>query len=56
MRYKQIFFLVLAVIASMDASAQRRRQKVEEKPSKPDTALVVKSYIDSLAVLRRQLD
>lgn len=56
MRYKQIFFLVLAVIASMDASAQRRRQKAEEKPSKPDTALVVKSYIDSLAVLRRQLD
>lgn len=56
MRYKQIFFLVLAVIASMDASAQRRRQKVEEKLSKPDTALVVKSYIDSLAVLRRQLD
>lgn len=56
MRYKQIFFLVLAVIASMDASAQRRRQKVEEKTSKPDTALVVKSYIDSLAVLRRQLD
>lgn len=56
MRYKQIFFLVLAVIVSMDASAQRRRQKVEEKSSKPDTALVVKSYIDSLAVLRRQLD
>lgn len=56
MRYKHIFFLVLAVIASMDASAQRRRQKVEEKLNKPDTALVVKSYIDSLAVLRRQLD
>ncbi|MDE6003596.1 MAG: hypothetical protein K2G76_08945, partial [Prevotella sp.] len=40
----------------MDASAQRRRQKAEEKLSKPDTAQVVKSYIDSLAVLRRQLD
>lgn len=54
MKYKYIFLLMLAITASTDALAQRRRQRVEE--NKRDTALVVKSYIDSLAVLRRQLD
>lgn len=59
MRYKYIFLLMLAVLSSADASAQRRKQNMQVEQvevAKPDTAQVVKDYIDSLAVLRRQLD
>ena len=53
MKYRYIIFLVLVVLSSVDASAQRcKKQEVE----KPDTAQVVKDYIDSLTMLRRQLD
>jgi hypothetical protein len=38
-------------LLSVDASAQRKGRKV-----KPDTALIVKNYMDSLALLRKQLD
>ena len=53
MKYRYIIFLVLVVLSSVDASAQRRKK---QQVVKPDTAQVVKDYIDSLAMLRRQLD
>ena len=63
MRYKYIFILIVAALMATDASAQRRAKKaVKKQPvaavdeQKPDTPLVVKNYIDSLVVLRRQLD
>ena len=40
-------------LSLVDVSAQRRSQRQVEKP---DTAQVVKDYMDSLAVLRHQLD
>ena len=53
MKYRYIIVVLLIVLSFVDASAQhsRRRQVV-----KPDTARVVKDYMDSLVVLRRQLD
>lgn len=53
MKYRYIIVVLLIVLSFVDASAQhsRRRQVV-----KPDTAQVVKDYMDSLVVLRRQLD
>jgi len=56
MRYNCILLLLIALVASTSASAQRRKKAVEEEKIKPDTAQVVKDYIDSLTVLRRQLD
>jgi len=47
---------LIALVASTSASAQRRKKAVVEEKIKPDTAQVVKDYIDSLTVLRRQLD
>jgi len=56
MRYNCILLLLIALVASTSASAQRRKKAVVEEKIKPDTAQVVKDYIDSLTVLRRQLD
>ncbi len=54
MKYKYILFLVASLLLTVDASAQRAKRKVVEV--KPDTAQVVKDYIDSLTVLRQRLD
>ena len=43
----------MIVLSFVDASAQRRRQR---QAVKPYTAQIVKDYMDSLAVLRHQLD
>jgi len=55
MKYKYILFLLLGMLASGDVVAQRTQKAVVEE-QQPDTAQVVKDYIDSLSVLRRQLD
>ncbi len=55
MKYKYILLLALAIISSTDMLAQRKKKQVVEEV-KPDTAQVVKNYLDSLTVLRRQLD
>ena len=52
MNYKYLFILVALMLSTADVSAQRRRKQ----ETKPDTAQVVKNYIDSLALLRQQLD
>ena len=52
MKYKYIFLVMALVLTAVDVSAR----KVLQKQAKPDTALVVKNYIDSLALLRQQLD
>ena len=51
MKYRYLFLLAALTLLSVDASAQRKGRKV-----KPDTALIVKNYMDSLALLRNQLD
>lgn len=61
MRYNYIFILLAAVLIATDASAQRKSKKAVVQPQQveeqvPDTAQVVKDYIDSLTVLRQQLD
>ena len=53
MKYKFIFIVFLALLTASVASAQRTRKS---GASTPDNALVVKNYIDSLRVLRQQLD
>ena len=52
MKYKSIFLLMAALLLATAATAQRKKQKVVL----PDTAQVVKNYIDSLTALRQQLD
>ena len=52
MNYKYLFILFVLALSTSDASAQHRRRQ----QAKPDTALVVKNSMDSLALLRRQLD
>lgn len=52
MKYKYILLCMVALLIAPTASAQRKSKKAV----KPDTAQVVKNYIDSLAVLRLQLD
>ena len=65
MNYKYIFILIAALLMTVDASAQRKSKRKAVAPvvavkdtvvEKIGTPLVVKSYIDSLAVLRQQLD
>ena len=51
MKYRYILFIAALTLLSVDASAQRKGRKV-----KPDTAMIVKNYMDSLALLRKQLD
>ena len=52
MKYKSIFIVFVALLTASVASAQRTRRDA----SKANTALVVRNYIDSLKVLRQQLD
>ncbi len=54
MRKKHILLLVLAVLIATAASAQRKTRKAS--PTTADTAQIVRNYIDSLNVLRQQLD
>ncbi len=52
MKYKYALLVIMALLVTTNTSARRQiRQTV-----KPDTSQVVKNYMDSLAVLRRQLD
>ncbi len=52
MKYKYIFLGFAALLTATSASAQRN---VKES-AKPETAQVVKNYMDSLTVLRQRLD
>ena len=52
MKYKYVLFLAVALLTAGQVSAQRATKKLQH----PDTAQVVRDYIDSLQVLRRQLD
>ena len=51
---KKIYFLalVIALLTTVQMQAQRKKKKLVE----PDTAQVVKNYMDSLRVMRLQLD
>ena len=53
MKYKTIFIVFVALLTATVASAQRSNKR---QASKSETALVVRNYIDSLRVLRQQLD
>ena len=53
MKYRYIIVVLLIVLFFVDALAQRSKQS---RVVTPDTAQVVKDYMDSLVVLRRQLD
>jgi hypothetical protein len=52
MKYKYVFILTVALLTTTTVWAQHRKKKAAE----PDTAQVVKNYIDSLNVLRQQID
>lgn len=52
MKYKYVILFAVVLLAVGQAAAQRHVRKVQQ----PDTAQVVKDYIDSLQQLRRQLD
>lgn len=52
MKNKYFLLLLLAVLMASGVSAQRSK-KVKVVP---DTAQIVKNYLDSLTVLRKQLD
>ena len=56
MKYKYIILLALVIMSSADMLAQYTKKKVAEEEVKPGTTQVVKDYLDSLTVLRRQLD
>ena len=56
MKHKYIILLALAIMSSADMLAQYTKKKVAEEEVKPGTSQVVKDYLDSLTVLRRQLD
>ena len=60
MKYRYIFILLSAVLMTIPVSAQRKTKKATkaavETVKGSDTALVVKNYIDSLTMLRHQLD
>ena len=53
MKYKSVIIVFVALLTATVASAKRDK---ESDVSKPDTALIVKNYIDSLRVLRQKLD
>ena len=55
MKYKYIL-LGIALLTMTFASAQRKGREAVAVDRKPDTAQVVKDYIDSLTSLRQQLD
>ena len=55
MKQKNILLIAVLLLLTLTVSAQRRtRQPV--KAEVPDTALVVKQYLDSLNVMRQRLD
>ena len=64
MKYKYILILLAVALTAVDASAQRKGKKAAKKAAvveapvmkTNDADLLVKSYTDSLAALRRQLD
>ena len=53
MKYKSVIIVFVALLTATVASAKRDK---ESDVSKPDTALIVRNYIDSLRVLRQKLD
>lgn len=55
MKHRYFFVFMLLLLATLTASAQRRTRR-STKAVSPDTAQIVKNYLDSLTVLRRQLD
>ena len=56
MRYKHIFLLVAALLMTANVSAQSRGKMVAETEVKDTTSMLVKAYMDSLQVMRLQLD
>lgn len=57
MKHKHFILLVAALFVAIQMPAQKRARKaVKPKVETPDTAQIVKNYIDSLTVLRQQLD
>ena len=52
MKYKYIFILIMALLVTLESSAQHRGRR----RAKADTAQIVKDYKDSLVVLRQRLD
>jgi len=53
MKYKYLFIFLFTVLWVTPSTAQRT---VRRQQAKPDTLQLVRNYIDSLALLRRQLD
>jgi len=53
MKYKYLFIFLFTVLWVTPSTAQRT---VRRQLAKPDTLQLVRNYIDSLALLRRQLD
>lgn len=51
MKYKHIFIILLGMLLALPMEAQRKGRRVT-----PDTTQVVKDYVDSLRLLRHQLD
>jgi hypothetical protein len=56
MRYKHIFLLVAALLMTANVSAQSRGKMVAETEVKDTTSMLVKAYMDSLQLMRLQLD
>ncbi len=52
MKYKYLLLIVALLLVTTGVSAQRMRKLA----AMPDTAMIVKNYIDSLALLKQQLD
>ena len=55
MKQKYILLIAVLLLTTLSVSAQRRAKK-PVKAEVPDTALVVKQYLDSLNVMRQRLD
>jgi hypothetical protein len=53
---QKVFFLFLAALLMAQPMAAQKRGRKTVKPAVPDTAQVVKNYIDSLQALRQKLD
>ncbi len=54
MKYKNLFLLTIALLSATQASAQHRTSRGAKAVA--DTALIVKQYADSLALLKQQLE
>ena len=55
MKQKHILLIAVLLLLTLTVSAQRRTKKPVQAEV-PDTALVVKQYLDSLNVMRQRLD